>query len=609
MRVLYARGDWRPGIRIEGLLRYAFIGDSFSYGTGVAPDRTFVDNAERQMNELLPAWPVEAVNFGVQGYNLWNSWYAFKAGPQVYDGIVLSLCNNDAELFGRSYRIPYTKSTEVRWKTTHPFGRAIVRCFDEMASFSRERSIRIAVIYFNAHAIPEQVQIGEIIGDLCAKRDFCFIDTLPHYRDRNFTLDDLAVGPGDFHPSVKAHEAIGRHLTVTLRKHGWFSDYRDPEIGAAPDRILNAARAMVEVDRYPPHAALDWALEALECKANLARRMEAAGAGDGFFAAAERPTAALTSASRRWHMANRLRAFVQSTAASGSGIAVGLLAGEEERLKLEEICVALTMGEWEQNSAYSLDTRPFPETAQKVPVFDVPGFFDACDKDLLRIRDALDGLRDLAESEAVEWPPAAASMLADIEILALLADRAKAECAALRATCLRLDRVFKDGRPALFGAHAAQVDRLIGAALARVKYGFRFGQQWLNALKTIPDKAHGAFTTVEVTMSCTAVEGSPIWTLTGQAEYSVPSRLPFRNGCGFRPDGSPTLTKLNFPLFYAGRVYLTLDTPKGMAFANVDITLIKVEVYTRGDQRLAIDPASFLKDKSGRFVSPPLYLF
>jgi hypothetical protein len=72
MRVLQGRGDWRPVRRIESLHRYAFIGDSHAYGAGVAPDQTLSANAERQLNELLPAWPVEAVNLGLSGYNLWT---------------------------------------------------------------------------------------------------------------------------------------------------------------------------------------------------------------------------------------------------------------------------------------------------------------------------------------------------------------------------------------------------------------------------------------------------------------------------------------------------------------------------------------------------------
>ena len=609
MRVLYGRGDWRPGIRIEGLLRYAFIGDSFTYGAGVAPDQTLSANAERQMNELLPAWPVEAVNFGVPGYNLWNSWHAFKDAPQVYNGVVLSLCMNDADLFGRTYNIRYPRPNEPRWEATHPFGRAIVRCFDDIVLFSRERSVPIAVVYFNSHATPRQMQIGEIIGDLCAKRDLCFIDTLVHYRDRNFTREDLVVSPADSHPSAKAHEAIGRHLTITLRRHGWFRDYGGTEIVSAPDRILSAARAMAHADHYPPDAALNWALGALKSKANLARRMEASGAGDGFFAAAERPTMVLTSASRHWHMANRLRAFVQSTAELGGGIAAGLLAGEEERLRLEEICVALTTGEWDQDSAHSLDTKPIPEIAHKVPISDAPGMFDAYDGDLLRIHDAIDGLRSLAAPGAVEWPPGEASILADLQTLARLADRAQTECAALRATLLRIDRAFQEAHQALSEAHASQVSGLIGAALERVKRKFRFEQQWLDALERIQGEDHGTFTSVEVTMIPRREEGGQSWTLSGQVEYSVPHRLPFQDSGTFDPDGSPALVKLSFPLFYAGRLTLWAVNPRAMNFQKAEMTLNKVAIFNRSNRRLSVDPASFLLNANGRLVSPPINLF
>src|SRR5947208_7178698 len=191
MRVLMGRCDWRPGFRIPSLRRYAFIGDSHAYGTGVAPDETLPANAEQQMNELLPAWPVEAVNLGVPNYNLWNSWLAFKHGPQVYDGVVLVLCSNDADLFNRTYHVNYAEPQQTRWESEGPFGNAVARCFDEIASFSQEQSLPVAVVYYNAYDNPGQLRIGEIIGDLCASRGLLFIDTFVQYRDRNFARDDL----------------------------------------------------------------------------------------------------------------------------------------------------------------------------------------------------------------------------------------------------------------------------------------------------------------------------------------------------------------------------------------------------------------------------------
>src|SRR5580692_7708201 len=185
MRVLQGRGDWRPGFRIESLRRYAFIGDSNAYGFGVAPDQTLPAIAERQMNELWPAWPVEAMNLGVGGYNLWNSWLSFKHGPQVYDAVVLALCANDADLFERSYRLKYAGPQHIRWESTHPFGAAVARCFDDIASFSQASSLPVAVVYYG-HGHRDALQVGEIIGDLCALHGLPYFDTFAICRDRHF---------------------------------------------------------------------------------------------------------------------------------------------------------------------------------------------------------------------------------------------------------------------------------------------------------------------------------------------------------------------------------------------------------------------------------------
>src|SRR5450755_3557293 len=100
MRVIGGRRNCFPRCRVEGLRRYAFVGDSFTYGLGVAPDQTLPAAAERQMNDVCSASPVEAINFGINGYNLWNSWLGFKTALQVYDGLVVTVCCNDMELFG-----------------------------------------------------------------------------------------------------------------------------------------------------------------------------------------------------------------------------------------------------------------------------------------------------------------------------------------------------------------------------------------------------------------------------------------------------------------------------------------------------------------------------
>lgn len=609
MRVFYGRGDWQPGVRIEGLLRYAFIGDSFAYGAGVAADETLSANAERQINELLPEWPVEAVNLGVSGFNLWNDWLNFETVPQVYEGVVLVLCNNDAEFFGRAFGIAYPMPHETRWKAAHPFGRQVARCFDRIAEFSKRQSTPVAVVYYNTHEIASQIRISEILGEHCAARGLCFIDTLAHYRERKFTPAEMLVSWANHHPSAKAHEAVGRHLVATLRRRGWFDKFGGSEIAGAPARISAAARAMVETDHYPADAALNWARSALDAKERLAQRMEALGSDDSFGGAAEPVSKWLDAGLRRWHGASRLRAFALSTAAEGSGIAAVLNAMNEEVLKLDEVGFALESGSWSELAACGLDTLPkLKETPKNQPP-DLREVFAGFDADYLRIQPSLEAIGTIADSDAPEWYGEQASMRADRKALEVLAFRAETGCTGLKAAFQRIEDAFQQARPGLPEESLAQVSNIIGGSRLRIRSAFGIVNQWVGALQRMQDRHHATFTSVDVTVRGGPVEGGPRCIVTGRAEYSVPYRLPFFSADYFIPDGSSALVKLSFPLFCGARLYLWTNVPKMENPPVVEISLVKIEVYNRPNERRTIVPAAFHKDGEGRFVSPPIYLY
>jgi hypothetical protein len=616
MRVLLGRGYWRPSVRIEGLRRYAFIGDSNVYGQGVAPNETLSASAERQMNELLPGWPVEGVNLGVCGYNLWNSWLAFKHDPQVYDGVILALCNNDGELFGRTYQVVHPAPNPARWENVHPLGAAVAHCFDDMASFSREQSLPIAVIYYNGFDNRDQVRIGEIIGALCASRGFCFIDTLVLYRDRNFTHADLVVSSANRHPSTTAHEAVGRQLVATLKRQGWFREYEEPAISVAPDRILTAAKAMVELDRYPADAALDWALRTLDAKSCLARRMKASGRGGDFSSAAARAADVLTSASRRWHMIQGTRTLSEEIGTSGYGVAGGLVSVHDERLRLDELGFALGTGDWSRLADGLPQAEPAPQSPRDGLPSNALAFLDECSLELSRFRDSLEELRSLAAPATIGSPRDDAPMLSDLEALSEIADRTHAECAALKASFLRLESTLDDSRPALSEAEIAQVSMLISASFRRMKASFGFVSRMAAATARIQDEDHSSFTTVEITIRGEAIEGKPICIVGGQAEYIVPKRLSFNYSDNFLLDGSPGLVKLYFPILYAGRISfgthrrrpVLAESDSTNPFQAVETTLIKVELKSGAHRRRAFAPASFSKDRNGRYLSPLIYL-
>jgi hypothetical protein len=610
MRVLQGRGDWFPGFRIEGLRRYAFIGDSHTYGAGVAPDETFSAAAERQLNEALLGWPVEVVNLGFSGYNLWNSWLGFKQAPQVYDGVVLTLCCNDADLFGRCYHVNYPGRHQIRWESSHPIGQAVARCFDEIASFSQASSLPVAVSFFNVFDVRDKLRIGEIIGDLCASRGLPYIDTFAHFLDRKFARADLLVSSADFHPSPMAHEAMGRYIVATLRRKGWFSQYEGSAVADAPDRILAAARAMVQADHYPRDAALNWALRALEVKSRVAGRLHASGADDNFSAGAARASKLLTTANRRWHTIHRVRALLGEVGEGGHGISSGMWRAQEEKLTLDELCFALGTGDWDRLSACLPPSESPPQITPDDWPTDAPEFLDGCIHELLLFRKELPRLHSFASPAAVKSPHDKVLMRADLEALARLADRAEAECGALKEAFLRITTVFGDARPTLSEEQIAHISSLVGASFKRVKESFFFARllATIQTIQQIGAADCAAFTNAEVTMCGQPIEGNPMCSLVGTVEYSVPDRLAFTDAGSFWSDGSPTLLKLRFPIFYAGRLILRTYNSKAPGRPMIEAAVVKVELYNGKSQRRIVEGGLFHRGRAGRFVSPLIYL-
>jgi hypothetical protein len=607
MRVRQGRGDWRAGSRIDGLLRYAFLGDSHTFGAGVAPDQTLAAHFERQANETLRAWPVEAVNLGISGYNLWNSWLAFRQVPPVFDGVVLTLCNNDADLFGRTLRVQYPQTYDLRWDSEHPFGEAVARCFDEIALFSREHAVPVAVVYSSTSR--HHARVGEIIAGLCAPRGFCFIDTYAHYRDRNFADSDLTASSADFHPSAMAHDAIGRYLLATLRQIGWFEKYSDVRVDVVPDRIVAAAVSMVQTDRYPPDAALNWALRTLQAKSRLAHRLEASGScGREFAAAADHCRQTLATASRRWHMANRLRAFIESIPFGVHDLAWILYCSENERSKLEEIRFALQSGDWNRLSMHSLEPGPQLK-AVAGEVSDMRGFLDRISQDIQNLYCELQCFRAFAAPAEIGSSYDEPRMLADIELLEKLAARVQVECEDAKSIVLRIEDTFLDAGPELTEAGRARVSGLIDGAFMQIKRAFEVVARWPALLRGLCEAKAASFTTIEVTLCAGPLEGKPPnCLLTLQAEYAVPFRLAFNDSGAFWPDGSQFLVKLHVPLLYAGRVVITASNPRAANDPMVGFEILKVELYNHEHRRRVIYPASFWRDPNGRFISPIVYL-
>lgn len=90
------RGPEVPRERTDGVLRIAVVGDSFTYGQGVAPEETIPARMEAHIREKTGR-EVEVLNFGIPGLNLEEcvDQYRYFASAWKSDIVVYLLFAND----------------------------------------------------------------------------------------------------------------------------------------------------------------------------------------------------------------------------------------------------------------------------------------------------------------------------------------------------------------------------------------------------------------------------------------------------------------------------------------------------------------------------------
>ncbi len=614
MRILAGRGYWLPRHRIPHLRRIAFLGDSYVYGQGVGPDETLPAYSERHLNETTSGWPIEAVNLGVCGYNLWNSWQFFRGLPQVYDAVVLTLCSNDAQLFGRSYHVEYSVGPAAPfWQADHRYHGIISACFDDMASLSRANDLPFVVCFYNVwpgQPLASQAgarQISKLIGDLCEPRGIAFVDFFAHFAARNMPLEELVVGEADHHPSKLAHDAAARHLALRLRQLRWLERMDAATFARVADRIQLAAQDLVWKDSYPCDIALRWAACALEDKGRAAKRLQSASPVGDFAKRAGRVAAALEAARLVWHGAAKAAAICEEARTGRSGYSPLLWRIDEEMLKLEELCATTGNLEITNLIGESATSSLPPGNSMAAGLFGETRL--ALNRILAQLKTAAVARNSLHSALVDSWLPSpddVSRLSSDFRDISALAGRIENAAQAFLDMLDRLkDSVLQAARQ-LAGSEERRFLGLLRSSLERAIQSFELVGQKLASATASPTSASD-HTTVEVTLATNAIEGWHPCTVEIQASYFVPQRLPLRDQRQFLPSGSSVVVTLRFPLIYAGQLLLSLHYPAAIA-DRVEADLVKVEIHNSPTMRRTLDRAAFSEQNLGSLVSQTFFM-
>jgi lysophospholipase L1-like esterase len=229
--------DYAELARPEGVERIAFIGDSITVGLGVEEPHTFVRRIEAELGRRRGGRPVEALNFGIDGYNaIQIRELRAKALEHEPTLVVYELCLNDFDFEDASGQkiLYFRKPRSFLLRTLsqlfarlgaaeyhhHHFEKNHARVFAELSAMRdllRQRGIPLLValvpIFEDFDASPTRdlhVRIDEFLDSEGIAR----VDLLPVFEQSGEKAGDISL---DFwHPDARGHELIAEALSPRL---------------------------------------------------------------------------------------------------------------------------------------------------------------------------------------------------------------------------------------------------------------------------------------------------------------------------------------------------------------------------------------------------------
>jgi lysophospholipase L1-like esterase len=229
-----------------GTVRILMLGDSVTFGWGVAAEDTVAKKLEAKLNATPGLSPVEVINAGVGNYNTVMEVLSFVERDAALkpDVVVLNYFINDAEpvptrhdigLLERSYaavyfmgRLDILKRQYFGKEDWHKYYAELYQenfdgwrqaklAFYRLVKFCRDHDIKLMVVnYPELHQLDPYPfpQVTANISNLATEAGVPFLDLLPFIAERN--PSSLWVSPTDAHPNRIATEEFADAIDQAL---------------------------------------------------------------------------------------------------------------------------------------------------------------------------------------------------------------------------------------------------------------------------------------------------------------------------------------------------------------------------------------------------------
>lgn len=229
--------DFESPSKPAGIWRVAFVGDSVTLGLGVELDQTFERLCVKQAHTLAPERPLQALNFGIDGYNTAQIAELLRTRVVVFepDEVVYVMCLNDFDRSDSSaekiryFRKPasflledlsvlYRRMSGIEFHRYH-FERNRSATFQEILGMKQALAgpkrflVAIVPVFFEGrHDFADYAlrDIHAAVGAFCRQNAIEVLDLLPAFERSGQDAASLALDP--WHLSVAGHALVAREL-------------------------------------------------------------------------------------------------------------------------------------------------------------------------------------------------------------------------------------------------------------------------------------------------------------------------------------------------------------------------------------------------------------